>query len=473
MLVAAPVSPAAALGGNCAATSIGETPLSDTGDLYAGGNEMPATHAAKAPAITPVDGVIGVVALGMSNTEQEWGAFIIEAATRTDLAGSLRFGNGAIAGVPMVLWADPADNAWDQAVKQINAAGIRTDQVRVAWVKMASRLPDLGNATFDERVAMERGWINDVLDNAAAVFPNLAQVYLSARIYGGYENSVNHSEPETGYDNGFSVQAVVADAVAGATPMWTAWGPYMWADGLDPRSDGLTWECADFEEDGVHPSAAGEAKVVDLLMDFFASEPVACAWFLADAGDCGTTGGGGTWGTFDDVPSTSPFFADIEWLAAHGITEGCNPPANNNFCPTDPVTRGQMAAFLDRALDLPAGPDAFDDDDNSIFEPSINAIAAAGITVGCNPPANDSFCPGDHVTRAQMAALLVRAFGLPPGVERFSDDDDSIFEADIEALAAAKITLGCNPPLNTLFCPSADVTREQMAAFLHRSEPYL
>jgi hypothetical protein len=170
----------------------------------------------------------------------------------------------------------------------------------------------------------------------------------------------------------------------------------------------------------------------------------------------------------------SIFQADIEWLADQGITTGCNPPANNLFCPNANVTRGQMAAFLNRALALPAATgNAFSDDDDSIFEGDIEAIEAAGITKGCNPPANTNYCADEHVTRAQMAAFLVRALNLPPGPEKFSDDDDSIFEADIQALAAAGITLGCNPPTNDLFCPSSKVTRAQMAAFLHRAEALL
>ena len=469
MLAAAPHAPAAAYGGNCSVTSIGEVPLSDTGDLYATGNEMPATHAAAAPAVTPVDGVIGVLSLGMSNGEQEWGRFMLDAAARNDLAQTLRFANGAQGGVAMVQWANPNDAAWDFAVEAAAEAGIRSDQVRVLWLKMGSQLPDLGNGSFEERVALEHGWLTDILGIAADVFPNVRQVYLSSRIYGGYELSPNHAEPQTGYDNGFSVQAVVADAVAGKTPVWAAWGPYLWANGTTRRNDGLTWQCDDFEGDGVHPSASGEAKVSGLLMDFFSSEPVACDWFLADPGACGTLGGGTT---FRDVPTTSIFYDDIEWLAAEGITTGCNPPLNDLFCPTDFVTRGQMAAFLDRALGLRDGPNAFDDDDDSIFEANINALAAAGITTGCNPPANTAYCPDDFVTRAQMAAFLVRALGLPPGPERFVDDDGSIFEADIEALAAAGITLGCNPPANTMFCPGALITRQQMAAFLHRAAAY-
>lgn len=52
-------------------------------------------------------------------------------------------------------------------------------------------------------------------------------------------------------------------------------------------------------------------------------------------------------GTFTD-DDTSMFEADIEWLAATGVTRGCNPPANDHFCPDSNVTRGQMAAFMRR-----------------------------------------------------------------------------------------------------------------------------
>ncbi len=119
-------------------------------------------------------------------------------------------------------------------------------------------------------------------------------------------------------------------------------------------------------------------------------------------------------GTFADVPSTHTFYADIEWLAAEGITKGCNPPDNTLFCPDDSVTRGQMAAFLVRALHLPAaGSAGFADTSGSTFEDDIDRLAAAGITKGCNPPTNDLFCPNDYVTRGQMAAFLARALNLP------------------------------------------------------------
>ncbi len=175
--------------------------------------------------------------------------------------------------------------------------------------------------------------------------------------------------------------------------------------------------------------------------------------------------------TFSDVPADHVFATDIGWLADEGITKGCNPPSNDHFCPETPVTRGQMAAFLVRALDLEnPGTVSFVDDDGSAFEDAIEALGAAGITRGCNPPAIDRFCPETPVTRGQMAAFLVRALGMTSrSGDPFVDDDGSVFEADIERIAAAGITRGCNPPANDRFCPGAPVTRGQMAAFLHRA----
>jgi hypothetical protein len=173
---------------------------------------------------------------------------------------------------------------------------------------------------------------------------------------------------------------------------------------------------------------------------------------------------------FYDVNS-SVFAADIEWIAARGITKGCNPPYNTKFCPDSNVTRGQMAAFLVRALGLTSsGGDRFVDDSESIFESDINKLGAAGITKGCNFPTNDRFCPNSAVTRGQMAAFLVRALGLTSSDrDRFVDDNGSVFERDINKLAAAGITKGCNQPISDRFCPNSPVTRGQMAAFLHRA----
>lgn len=155
---------------------------------------------------------------------------------------------------------------------------------------------------------------------------------------------------------------------------------------------------------------------------------------------------------------------DIERLAFAGITDGCAP---QRFCPTQPVTRGQMATFVSRAVNQPAtDTNFFADDDASPHEQGINRLAQASIARGCTA---DSFCPDDPVTRAQMAAFITRALDLPAvGVDAFSDDVGDIHEAAINALASAQITSGCDAGRPELFCPHDTVTRAQMAAFLVR-----
>ena len=112
-------------------------------------------------------------------------------------------------------------------------------------------------------------------------------------------------------------------------------------------------------------------------------------------------------GTFLDDNGLS-FEGAIEAVAAEGIASGCG---GGRFCPTDPVTRGQMAAFLQRALDLTAtSAISFSDvPPGAPFATAINAVATAGITTGCG---GGRFCPTDPVTRGQMAAFLQRALDL-------------------------------------------------------------
>jgi poly(3-hydroxybutyrate) depolymerase len=110
---------------------------------------------------------------------------------------------------------------------------------------------------------------------------------------------------------------------------------------------------------------------------------------------------------FSDTDA-SVFVDDIAWLSATGITKGCT---DTTFCPDASVTRGQMAAFLVRALDLPPSDEQPFTDVEGIFEGDIAALAAAGVTSGCTEA---RFCPNDVVTRAQIASFLTRGLGLDP-----------------------------------------------------------
>ncbi len=166
---------------------------------------------------------------------------------------------------------------------------------------------------------------------------------------------------------------------------------------------------------------------------------------------------------FDDVPTDHPFFAEITWLATEGITNGCGP---TSFCPDDSMTRAQLASFLVRTFDLPASEtDWFDDDNGSVHEVDINALASAGITTGCGP---DAYCPEASVTRAEWASFLVRAMfstQMNSTSNPFSDDDGSVHESAIGVLWDQGLTTGCG---TGTYCPDDHITRGQLAAFLYR-----
>jgi hypothetical protein len=161
---------------------------------------------------------------------------------------------------------------------------------------------------------------------------------------------------------------------------------------------------------------------------------------------------------------------NIDKIFEAGITVGCNPPLNDEYCPQRNITRGEMAAFIARALRLSemSGEPAFDDLEGHLFENAVDKIVTAGIGFGCT---KSSFCPDQPLLRDEMAELLVRAFGYenPDQTDFFIDDDGNQFEDSINRLAYARITVGCNPPGNDRFCPDRELSRAEMATFFVRA----
>ncbi len=114
--------------------------------------------------------------------------------------------------------------------------------------------------------------------------------------------------------------------------------------------------------------------------------------------------------SFVDVPA-GPFSGHIERIAELGIATGY---PDGTFRPSSPISRGEMAVMLMRALDLAPGTGSgtFSDVPNdAFFTVAVEAIAAAGITTGCG---GGKYCPFDQVLRDQMASFIARAFGLQP-----------------------------------------------------------
>ncbi|MTV24709.1 hypothetical protein FTX61_04640 [Nitriliruptoraceae bacterium ZYF776] len=169
---------------------------------------------------------------------------------------------------------------------------------------------------------------------------------------------------------------------------------------------------------------------------------------------------------FRDVPSDSPHARAIGQLAAREVTLGCG---GGRFCPDAPVTRAQMATFLVKALDLRLGstaPSFRDVPAGSTHARTIDAVRREGITLGCG---GDRFCPNDDVKRDQMASFLQRALGLTPGSASppFRDvSAGSTHARPIDAMRREGITQGCG---GGRYCPGDSVTRAQMASFLVRA----
>lgn len=181
---------------------------------------------------------------------------------------------------------------------------------------------------------------------------------------------------------------------------------------------------------------------------------IACMLIVAPAalGDSGTY--------VDDDRSRYEGF--IETASEEGIVTGCNPPANDRFCPHAPVTRSQLAVMLARGLGLPpTDDDYFSDDDGHVGEDAINALAAAGITRGCMP---DRYCPDRPLSRGETAELISRALGwdrddLDDG--RYVDLGRSAFAASMLGLARRGGMDPCDPPEGRRLCPEGLVTRDE------------
>jgi hypothetical protein len=180
--------------------------------------------------------------------------------------------------------------------------------------------------------------------------------------------------------------------------------------------------------------------------------------------------GGVTTLSFEDV--LPGYFAEpsIASLVNAGVTAGCV-VSPSLYCPESPVTREQMAVFILKALGetnppVPATQRFTDVPPSSPFFRFIDRLAALGITGGCSSPTE--FCPTQFVTREQMAAFIIKALGEThppvPATQHFPDVPPSNpFYAFIDRLTVLGITGGCT---STDYCPAAAVTRAEMAVFL-------
>jgi len=208
--------------------------------------------------------------------------------------------DGAAGGQTAGTWDDPTDLNYDRVRDQVlTPAGLSEAQVAAAWVKVANAGPQASLPAANADAFTLLAQMGDIARALRARYPNIRVVFYSSRIYAGYATTQLNPEPYA-YESAFAVKWVVQaqitqmaggppDPLAGdldittAAP-WIAWGPYLWADGLAGRSDGLVWQCADLANDGTHPSPSGREKVATMLMQFFLNSPHATPWFTSAGG---------------------------------------------------------------------------------------------------------------------------------------------------------------------------------------------
>ena len=307
-------SPRSFFGALCPLTDMtrGESYEGEDGGLYGGGkNDPPASHLAAAirhaASVQPLDatgkpnehGLIGLLAIGFSNTFHEFREF--EGLTGPDpqVASAVRPVNGAQLRVGLAKWvgtessgANPNLDPWQALDERLTQSGVAGPQIQAAWIKLTPGVPAaLGE--FPVHVEEMTRDLRTVLRRLATRFPNLQLAFLSSRVFGGY--AVTRLSPEPyAYESAFSVRRLIQEQIRGdaclncdsargpvRSPL-LLWGPYLWSRGEGGRqTDDLAWARDDFGADGTHPSAAGARKVAHQLLAFMKTDSAARPWFVA------------------------------------------------------------------------------------------------------------------------------------------------------------------------------------------------
>ncbi|WP_456427450.1 hypothetical protein [Rhodocaloribacter sp.] len=297
-----------------------------TGGLYPGGsNTMPDPHLeaglAHMAEIRPLDpagnpdalnGKYVLLSIGMSQAAEsfcerevltdictDW-SFMEKAATDPDVNHStLAIINGADGGGHTRAWDQVTDPEYDEIRDEhLAPLGLTEAQVQIVWLKTnnnnGSNHPSLPDPEADVYQFIKN--MGDILRTLKIRYPNLKMAFLSSRSYGGYASLTANSPEPYAYENGFgikwTIEAQINQMATGeidpqtgnldydTVAPWIGWGPYWWADGVTPRSDGLSWPRDYYDEGGGHLARKGEDQEAGLLMDFFSTSPLTMPWFL-------------------------------------------------------------------------------------------------------------------------------------------------------------------------------------------------
>ena len=278
----------------------------EQGGLYADGSNVdPPAHDSygqtAAAAIVPLDsngnysptGKYVFISVGLSVAQQPFGEFVQLVDTDPAKNPNLVIVNGATGGATAALLASSSNNFWNAILYDyLPNAGVTANQVVGAWVLDVDGGP---GGVFPADMTALTSQLESIAQNLQSKFPNIKLAYYSSINYTGYSDGAADLNPEPyAYENGMAVKNAIQDQIGGDPALnfnpadgtvrapWMAWGPYYWANGMIPRSDGLVWSCQDLDVDGTHPSnPAGRIKVSTQLLNFLKTDDTASKWFLA------------------------------------------------------------------------------------------------------------------------------------------------------------------------------------------------
>jgi len=295
------------------------------GTLYENSNTIPTDHATDglnfAKQVQPLDsqghpsptGKIVVISIGMSNWTIEWcsltrssctpNSFLVQAAQNSQVNHkTLVLVNCAKGGQSADRWVDNSFGNYTQCAQAIRMAGVTNAQVQVILYKDALEFPTQSLTATTKcsatSVVDACAYEHDVGTTARFVrsqFPNVKQMFMHSRIYGGYASSGTLNPEPFAYEYGFSTKWLIEaqinqvrtgqiDPTAGdlsytAAP-WLAWGPYFWTAGPAKRSDGLSWLPYQYIQDLTHPGEPGVLQTSNELIQFYLSSQFS-PWFVA------------------------------------------------------------------------------------------------------------------------------------------------------------------------------------------------
>jgi hypothetical protein len=217
----------------------------------------------------PVNGKIGVISVGMSNTQMEFDTFMTNANLDPEKSDKVVLINASQGSRDASFWAGRSTSnpwPWDYFDEKIQEAGLTPAQVQVAWVKHANANPNQPGSDdfpiYAEDLYRDMTFIANYLlahqnhTTGSTTTTNIKVAYLSSRIYGGYSLGPLNPEPSA-YESAFSMRWLIFDQQGlhqpnlslNTTVPYTevdynnapilAWGPYLWANGIIERNEPL------------------------------------------------------------------------------------------------------------------------------------------------------------------------------------------------------------------------------------------